>query len=273
MKVLVIGRGSAAKRHTRVLEAMGHLPIQSNPNDPACLYDYAVVANITSFHQESLRQLGLLGFKGKCLVEKPLFMTAGESFKPDFPVYVAYQLRFHPVIQALKKQLEGVKVYSAHIYAGQHIDLWGGTYHGDKSKGGGVLRDYSHEIDLIQWLFGKINLVHATTAINQEMALMLFNVGENEVGISAQFNYFDTRPNREWIINTDKGTLKIDLIDGMIGFPGGWKMFQDAFNKPFKSDSDSLTRYMHEAILSNGKDVCKFDEGLEINRLIDRIEA
>lgn len=257
MKTLIIGSGSAAKRHTHVLEQMGH-DFVSVPSEA----DYVVIASLTPKHIDGLKILEDAGFKGKCLVEKPLFMSASKAFEPSFPIYVGYQLRFYPVIQALRKAIEGASVYSAHIYAGQHISLWGGTYHGDKSKGGGVLRDYSHEFDLISYLIGHINDWRAFRIfrgiIKTESGTALVGIA-NECLISLQLNYFDSVPRREWIVTTDKGTFKADLA-------------KSTLNGEAITGNDP-TKLMHEAILTDGKDVCTYEEGLAINRLIDRIET
>jgi predicted dehydrogenase len=254
MRVLVIGRGSAAKRHKRVLEAMGH-----EVSDKYKKQSYAVIATLTSNHADGLAFLKSKRFKGECLIEKPLFMTASEEIKVDFPVYVGYQLRFHPVMQTLKKLLDGAQVYSAHIYAGQHIDFWGGTYHADKSMGGGLLRDYSHEFDLIQWLFGLPAEGNATGISNVNISCLQM-VCSNGAAVSMQLNYLDMEPKREWIINTSRGSITVDLLSSTIN------------GVSVHFDPDEPTRKMHEAILSGG-DACTFEEGLEINRLIDRIEA
>lgn len=254
MRVFLTGSGSAAKRHRMVLESMGY-----EFTDDVSQAAYAVIASLTPNHQGDIIDLYNLGFKGKCLVEKPLFMRAVDSFKPDFPVYVGYQLRFLPVVQALKKAIEGATIYSVSIYAGQHVSLWGGTYHADKSKGGGVLRDYSHEFDLIQWLFGVCRgETEGLVSTTQDNAMIVGIFGG--VPVSLSLNYFDEISRREWIVNTDKGTFKIDLIANTLN--GELIIGEDP------------TRLLHEAILNNdGKDVCTFDAGVSVNHLIDGIEA
>lgn len=79
---------------------------------------------------------------------------------------------------------------------------------------------------------------------------MAMEIGE--VSVSAQFNYLDKTPAREWIVVTDKGTFRADLT------------------AHFAADT---TRLMHEAILSGSPDACTYEEGLAVNRLIDGLEA
>ena len=270
MKCLVIGMGSAGNRHVQVLTGMGHEVRQVSHRGGFAMGDeeYAVIACQTPQHAHWLKELDNFGFIGKCLVEKPLFMNAGEAYRPPFPVYVGYQLHFHPVIQALKAELQGAEVRSAHIYAGQHISLWGGTYHTDLSKGGGVLRDYSHELDLLAWLIGHPQVVECVRTPEQDCAGLL--MGADKAIVSMQFNYLDQAPRREWVINTDKGTLKADLINSTLELN---KVGEVPEFGRFIQPAIETTRLMHEDIIAGGTTACTYDYGLAINCLIDSIEG
>jgi predicted dehydrogenase len=253
MNIFLTGNGSAARRHTKVLEEMGHA-VSKKYNGQT----YAVIASLTPNHIHDLVGLWQNGFVGDCLVEKPLFLNA-EDIDFQFTVYVAYQLRFHPVITKLRELIRGKSVLAAHVYAGQALQYWGGTYHENKANGGGVLRDYSHEFDLLQFLLGEIKdpygfVGHCNGVDSIYSAVM--EAGQTKVTI--QLNYEDNQPRREMIFLTDGGSFKVDLIKCTI-------------NGEYIADS-SLTRIMHEAILEGGKDVCTYQEGLSINRLIDGIE-
>ena len=69
--------------------------------------DYVIIANQTSEHFETLMTLAELGFEGTILIEKPLFQFAQPlpNISHDNK-FVAYNLRFHPLIQKLKNFLE-----------------------------------------------------------------------------------------------------------------------------------------------------------------------
>ena len=76
-------------------------------------------------------------------------------------VFVAYNFRFHPVLNYLRKELKDQQVISTNIYCGQYLPGWRPNtdyrkcYSSSKKEGGGVLRDLSHEIDYAIWLFGE----------------------------------------------------------------------------------------------------------------------
>lgn len=253
VKTIIFGRGSAAKRHTRILTEMGHT-FTDEPKEA----EYAVIASLTPNHARDLKILSEHGFKGTCLVEKPLFQGADEAFKPEFPVYVGYQLRHHPVIISLRKALGGVKALSVGVHSGQNISLWGGSYCGIKAQGGTVLREYSHELDLVNWLFGKGEF-DTWISDNDDCYALAGHV--EDIVISMQLNYVDMPPIRQFIVTTDKATFVADLINNTLN---GIKI-------EFRPDQP--TKSMHEAILSGGENVCTYEQGLEINRLIDWIEG
>jgi predicted dehydrogenase len=123
--------------------------------------DYVVVADETARHHETLSALTALCFRGRVLVEKPLF--AAPAALPDHgfaALGVGYNLRFHPAVQALRRALDNRPALTVNASVGQYLPDWRpGTdyrlsYSADAARGGGVLRDLSHELDLLIWQFG-----------------------------------------------------------------------------------------------------------------------
>jgi len=114
---------------------------------------------ITCNHYNSFMELNESGYSGKLLIEKPVFLEPCPIPQSGFEkVFVAYNLRFHPVIQKLHEFVKGKEVYSIQAYVGQYLPDWRpGTdyskcYSASKAQGGGVLRDLSHELDYINWI-------------------------------------------------------------------------------------------------------------------------
>lgn len=234
---LITGNGSAAKRHEMSL------------NGFKC-HNYAVIASLTTQHQEDVLSLLESGFKGKCVVEKPMMV----STKPDFPVYVGYQLRFHPKIQELKQRINGLNIRAVSIYAGQHIDLWKGSYHKQTAKGGGVLNDYSHELDLVQYLFGKIKTAKGNIGyvkgIESEAKAAITCATEHCPKIIIYLSYLSNPPRREMLVTTTKGDIFVN----------------------YRELPDNLTELMHADILNDGGIACTFDEALEIDNIIRELK-
>jgi len=176
MKILVVGFGSIGSRHATILQNMGHnVSVVSQQSEivyrvyrsieeafNAESFEYIVIANKTSDHYNALTQLVKYGFQGKILVEKPVFdhCTKETSEFSNLELFVAYNLRFHPLISKLKDLVQSESVISAAIYFGQYLPNWRPNrdyrtcYSAKKIEGGGVLRDLSHELDYLLWIFG-----------------------------------------------------------------------------------------------------------------------
>ena len=291
-KTAVVGYGSIGARHEAVLAQLGHevsICSQRKLEGVTKLYhdlesvlsqeqlDYIVLANKTGDHYGSLNQLKELGFKGKVLVEKPLFEKA-HSFDWDQSknVFVGYNLRFHPALQALKKILENEKVLSVQVYCGKYLPSWRQnpqyykSYSAHKDQGGGVLRDLSHELDYLLWLFGSWKRVcgfadHLSSLeINSEdVAAGLMETADCPL-IQFQMNYLDRLGRRKMVVNTEEHTYYVDLIKNTLKSEDGVEFFDVQRNDTY--------RLQHDSILNGEQLACSFEQGVEIMKLIDAFE-
>lgn len=292
MNALVIGYGSIGARHVRLLTELGcrTAVVSRREVDFPVVYhglaealaaeypDYVVIANETNQHYDAVSALARFGYKGTVLVEKPLFSNWVEiSPLPFKNVFVAYNLRFHPVIQRLKKLSEGERILSVQAYVGQYLPDWRPTsdyrvsYSATAEQGGGVLRDLSHELDYLTWILGKWECVSAlgghfsSLEITSDDIFALMLVTPSCPILSLQMNYLDRVGRRLILINTDNHTIEADLIRGTITV--------DRDRESFTTERDDTYRAMHEAILSGSiGTLCSLDEGLETLRLIEAAE-
>lgn len=288
MKALVIGYGSIGLRHARILAELGcQVAVVSAREivDHPCFHsvadavpafgpDYAVVAGVTSQHAEDARELAAAGFRGILLVEKPLFHTIEDlPFERFRHVFVAYNLRFHPLLQRLSEIVRKEKVISVQAYVGQYLPLWRpgrdyrAVYSADKALGGGVLRDLSHELDLLSWLFGgwrKLTAVgghYSNLEIDSEDTFDIVMATEHCPVINVQMNYLDRVGRRCIIINTAGQTIVADLVAGRL-------MLNDRY-EDFPVDRNHTYRGMHTAVLDdNHHDLCSYAEGLQVVEMI-----
>ena len=288
MRALVIGYGSIGMRHTEVLKSLGcivSIVTKRKQSIERCFSnisdainkekpEYIVIANKTNEHIKTLIELKKIGFKGNILIEKPLSHNLLEISNKDFNnVFVAYNMRFNPLLQRLIYELEGEKIISSQAYVGQYLPDWRpkrdyrNSYSAKKIEGGGVLRDLSHELDFVCWLFGGWRRVIAIGGHYSELeidsddvfGLMLETI--NCPLSLVQLNYLDRSSRREIIVNTNQHVFKIDFIK---------QTFQKD-NNIIASDFDSNYSYLmqHKAIMENDyKYLCKFDSGKDILRLI-----
>ncbi len=301
MKVLIIGFGSIGKRHFEILnsfkeiEQIDIVSKQLLSLDSVVIYkdilqvtnldqyDYFIIANETAKHFVSLNYLVSKVDNKQILVEKPLFAKNETLSIQDNKVYTAYNLRFHLQIEYIKEQIKKRKVLYANLMVGQYLPLWRPgqnykkSYSANIESGGGVLRDLSHELDLVNWLFGDIKSLHS---INKKISNLeitsddLFTaVGETEQGtvINLSMDYISRIPLRQVIVHLQNMTLIADLISGITKV----SHLEKACIEKTADLSDKNQSYtkLHRAILYHrGKSVCSYHEGLKINAIIDNVE-
>lgn len=293
MNCLIIGYGSIGARHANILKEMGHSVHVVSKRDikdfPCCKsikealqdkdFDYVIISNETYNHYNSFVELNELGYSGKLLIEKPVFL----EFRPipqsgHENVFVAYNLRFHPVIQKLYKFLNGKEIYSIQVYVGQYLPGWRpGTdytkcYSACKAQGGGVLRDLSHELDYINWIADGWKRVAAIGGkfsdlqIDSDDVFVLLLEMKNCPVASVQMNYLDRKTRREIIVNMKDRSIKADLILNTLEIDGEISEFEVERNLTYTMQ--------HNAILNGDHSTaCTLKQGMDVLRLIHAAES
>ncbi|WP_441237356.1 Gfo/Idh/MocA family protein [Bradyrhizobium sp. 930_D9_N1_4] len=285
---VVAGLGSIGTRHARILAELGlAVTTVSRRGGGDCgslgdalsrgQVDYVVIATETAQHVDALRELADTGFRGTVLVEKP--MLARSEPLPAFPfakLLVAYNLRFHPVMAALARHIEGRSAITVSAYVGQDIRDWRpGRDHRDTASstvaaGGGVLRDLSHELDYLLWLFGPWQRVAALGGasgardleVDDHLALLM-EMARAQV-VQVHLDYLDRAGLRRIRINLADETIEADMVGG--------SLIVNGVATPYASDRDTSYRAMHQAVLASDGPVCSLAEGIAVVDLIDASE-
>lgn len=293
MSTVVVGYGSIGARHARILTEIGQCTsvVSSRAVDFPVLYagladaivaerpERVVIANATDQHHDTLCELARLDYRGAVLVEKPLFQGCQELPAHHFrQAFVAYNLRFHPVIRRLRSLLEGERVLSVQAYAGQYLPEWRpssdyrASYSAGRERGGGALRDLSHELDCLIWLLGGWTRVAAVGGhfgpleISSDDLFALMMVTPACPVVTVQVNYLDRAGRRSMTINTAEHTIEADLLKGTI--------VVDREMETFPTERDRSYRAMHEEFISDaGETLCTLAQGYETLRLIEAAEV
>lgn len=293
-EALVVGYGSIGERHSSILARLGMRVSVVSRRDGvphpfvafksldgalrAASYDYVVLATETAAHLADLEQLASSGYRGRVLVEKPLFARpAAVPASSLMRIYVGYQLRFHPVVRALRELIAGDYCISADFYVGQHLDLWRKgrdsqqTYSSKAALGGGVLRDLSHELDLAAWLFGGCDRITSLggrlteLTVDSDDAWGVLGQFERCPVVTLQLNYLDRIGQRTITVITPSQSIRGDLIAGTLACNG--KIMD------LKAGRDDPIEAMHRAIVDGSdQDVCSAETGLRVVNIIDSIE-
>ena len=291
VNVAVVGAGSIGSRHQRILKQLGHQVSVVSANSPDAdfrsmsdalereSFDYVVIASQTSQHVIDLSALIKNRFNGRVLIEKPLFEKLHTLEENGFSfAAVGYNLRFHPAIVWLKDTLPKLgKLTSANFYVGQFLPTWRPDSDYRKSSsardisGGGVLRDLSHELDLVQYLFGDWQQLTAVggkfsdleIATDDTFSILMTSTKCN--AISVQLNYVDRIKQRYITINGNNGTVSIDLISNTAKFSD--------LNVKFSVNADDTYVAQHLAVISNdSQNTCSLSEALKVVETIQAIE-
>jgi predicted dehydrogenase len=289
MRALVVGFGSIGSRHAHLLAALGcDVGVVSeraieHPKRFTTLSEaldrhspgYVVLASATHLHAPQLAELGRTRFAGLTLVEKPLFDTAvAPDSLPAGAVYVAYNLRFHALIAALRAQLADERVLSVQAYVGQYLPTWRpdsdyrNSYSASATRGGGVLRDLSHEIDYLTWMLGGWTRVTALGGKFSELEIDSDDVFSclfatpSCPAVSVELNYLDRAGRRRIVVNTAARTLEADVVRGTLTV--------DRESRSFTVERDDSYRAMHRALLGgDAAEACSYEDGLRTLRFID----
>jgi len=198
MKILVLGCGSAGKRHIRNLLSLnagktaaydineeklkavkkefsidGYTDLNKALSEDK--YDAALICSPPSCH---VAQASFLLENGiHCFIEKPMSHNLEgidklieTAFKKQKAVLVGYSLRFSPMLVNIKRLIdEGAvgNILSLRASVGYYLPYW--RPHEDYRKGygaslelgGGIVLDASHEIDYVRYLVGEVEEVFA----------------------------------------------------------------------------------------------------------------
>ena len=295
--VLISGYGSIGRRHANILSGMidrKNITILTkqklsnfrtiktikalNELDPY----YMVICNPTSDHINKIRFIEK-NFKNKLvLVEKPLFSKPNKINLKKNKYYVGYNLRFNPIINFLKKKTKSKKIWNVTIFCGSYLPNWRNNIHYSKSAsakrklGGGVLLDLSHELDYVQWLFGKIKIQYSKSKklsnlnIGTDDFLSLTGKTTKVPSIQIILNYFTRNPTRQIFIDGKNISMQADLIKKNVVYYNGSK--KKIYN--FKNLNRNYEyKKQHLAILKkkNTDKLCTYNEGKRIISLVNQI--
>ena len=291
VKVAVVGAGSIGQRHQRLLQELGHEVVVVSKSSKSAKYksltdalaqenfEYVVLASPTSQHFADLRVLIEKNFVGSVLVEKPIF-DRSEKLKPNRFKFLAvgYNLRFHPAIIWLQETLPQLgAVSSVNFYVGQYLPTWrpDSDYRTSSSaktdSGGGVLRDLSHELDLVQYIFGdwkKITAIggkFSDLEIETDDTFSILLQTDRCSAVSVQMNYSDRLRQRLITVNGNNGTIQIDLVSNSATFNNS--------QKSFDVHPDSTYISQHNAVIHNQDlSICSLAEALKVVATIEAVE-
>lgn len=193
-KVVIFGLGSIGKRHLQILEDHFDFDLYAFRHNPFCVPsnipetfswqdlderiqpDVAIISNLT--HQHILTAYHCTIRDIPFMMEKPIGVNVDgldslirEVQLRQLATYVAYPLRFHPVVKQYKEQRKS-RPSSVIVVAKSDFTQWP-----SERKSNGVLLELSHELDYAEYLFGKIKEINGN--FSENMARLTVSHGGN----------------------------------------------------------------------------------------------
>lgn len=245
-------------------------------------FDYFVISSETHLHQQHLSYLNQNCSNKLIFCEKPLFHKLLKFQDLKNTVGIGYLLRFHPLIQKLKENISNKHVITSNFYCGQYLPTWRKGRHytkgysANKNKGGGVLLDLSHELDLIHWLLGPIESQVSISGkfsdldIDSDDLLHMIAKTKHHNIINLSLDYISKFPKRNILMHTHEMSIDLDLIqDSLNIYDLSGKLIESHSNKV---DRNEVFTNMHLDFLNDRKVTSTYDDAFQIMELIDTIK-
>ncbi len=266
MIFLIVGLGSIARKHIVAIKSLHPdaeiIALRSNNGDCGVedvknIYnlselnivpDYIFITNPTHLHENAIRSCLL--FNKPMLIEKPLFSDANnkedllcEIKKKGTNTYVACNIRFHPALAYLKKNIEiqKMRINEVNVYCGSYLPDWRpgnnfrNHYSANAEMGGGVHLDLIHELDYCIWLFGlplenyRLQLSNMSSLNISAYDFANYLLRYENFCINITLNYYRPMPKRVIEIVTDRGVIECDLIRCRVTKNGQEVFYDDKF--------------------------------------------
>ena len=254
MNVLVIGCGSIGNRHINNLIKLNVGKIYAYDKDIKRLesaknqfninvlrdldsglienkIDAAIICTPTCFHIQNALQL--IDYGIHCLIEKPLSNGIKDIDKliklaqeKSTAILVGYNTRYSILMEKLKGILDEEKigkVLSIRASCGYYLPYWrpnedySTTYSAKSELGGGAVLDFSHEIDYVTWIAGRVDGIFATCKKLSDLEIDTEDYAEvimhhnNGIISSIHLDYLQANYRRSCEIIGSKGMIVWDL--------------------------------------------------------------
>lgn len=269
MIVLIIGLGSIAQKHILALKSIdagvvifalrsgkigidihGVINLYSWDDIPGNI-DFIIISNPTIEHFATIEKA--ISLNKPLFIEKPPLasLQGAEQLwnkikEKNIPNFVAFSLRFHPVIQWLKKEVNVQKVLEVNAYYGSYLPEWRpgtdyrNSYSSRKASGGGVHLDLIHEIDYVTWIFGTPRKLDGFISTVSTLELDVPDCAHywlqyDTMNASVTVNYYRRHKKREVEIAFEDETWIADLMNYTVKNGNGQIIY--------KTDTDIMIPY------------------------------
>lgn len=198
-------------------------------------YDIVFITNPTSMHLETV--LKFRQHTKAFFIEKPVFSDGNISDDvigrlDEIPSYVACPLRYNPVLQYVKQNIDISKVISVRAMSSSYLPDWRPgqdyrqTYSAHTDMGGGVDIDLIHEWDYLTWIFGMPSECYGIAGKFSPLEIdsndTAIYVARNwQMTYELHLDYYGRKTRRTLDIFTRDDTIQCDIVAGSVTYLKG----------------------------------------------------
>ncbi len=304
MKILIIGLGSIAIKHMKVLKeisknfifyayrssksSLNFKDVINIYNWNKCLahnFEFCIISSPSSLHLTHLKLAEKLNIP--LFIEKPLFINKKQISEfnklelKNIRIYVASNFRFNPIIQFLKNdfKISSEGVNEVNSYCGSYLPNWRPqkdyrhVYSSIKKLGGGVHIDLIHEPDYLSYLFGlpiksivKNKKVSSLEIDSMDSASIYFLYENFQAHIF--LNYFRRDSKRTLEIVREKDTIFVDFLKGTVTELVANKVIYKTSSNSIYHSYKKQMQYFLDCIKNNKKNMNSVSEAISILNFI-----
>ncbi len=296
-KILIIGRGSAGQNHFGALRSISkkaNITLVSSRNFTKIYKrknyeklkkmnpDLFVICSPANTHFQFMTIIEKCFIKKNILIEKPLFNKKEKNFRNLHNNYfVGYNLRFHPIIQFIKKYIKRKNYFFIRVICSSFLPNWRknknyfNSVSAQKIFGGGVKLELSHEIDYLKWIFGKIKILNSfnrkisNLKIDVDDILCIHGIIKKKIFLNLDLNFFSRIKNRKLFIDGNDFSLEADLLLNTIKIVD--KRKKKIIFKRFNLKQTFIREHLD--ILRKKQFICTFKEALENQKILEAIKS
>ena len=296
-KLLIIGYGSAGRRFAILTKKnfknlniniltkqkeIGFNVIKNIKNIKELNPDFIIISSPTNFHFHHLQLVNRFLKGKKILIEKPLYSKFKNLKKIKNKIYVGYNLRNLKIIKSLKSIIFNNKenIYDINFINHSFLPNWRKNVSYQKSSsakkkyGGGVILDCSHEIDLANWMIGKIDMLSAQSTKKSNLKIETEDnckiLGKHKkIDISFDLNYYSIHKKRQICLLGNNFKIIVDLVSFKISILKKGKKIV----KKFKNDiADSYFLELKDLFNRGQKNLASYKSALRTQKIIQDIQ-
>lgn len=316
--MLVVGLGSIGSRHIKVINKLlpnaeikilrSRLPfdisltsneyITTLSDAIAFKPEIAIISNPSRLHISIAQNLALQGVH--IMVEKPISDSLNGVVdlintckQKNLILAVGYNLRFLPSMEQFRMFLfQGIigKFFSIRCEAGQYLPSWRPdidyrqSVSAQKSLGGGVLLELSHELDYLRWIFGEVSWVRATLSKQSNLEIDVEDTAHLTLGFfsksskhqlvgTVNLDFIRHDHTRLCTVIGENGSLRWDGNSGVVSLlKEGSTTWEDIFSNQSSKDETYIAEWKNflDCIKESKTPKITGEDGL---RVLDIIEA